>query len=139
MNAAFSPKPTPDCDWIHLRGVEVSCILGVYPAERTTPRTVCMDISLACDVRKAAATDRLEDAMNYEMIEAEAVAVAIKGKFILVETLAERVAEVCLRHAPVKAVRVAVDKPGALPLTKSVAVEILRFRPEVAPPKGGKA
>ena len=137
MSAAVPLKSTRHGDWIHLRGVEMSCILGVYPAERTTSRVVRMDISLACDTQKAAATDRLEDAVNYEMIEAEAVAVAKKGKFTLVETLAERVAEVCLRHAPVKAVRVVVEKPGALPLTKSVAVEILRLKEDI-PPVGGK-
>ena len=58
--------------------------------------------------------------------EAEAVAVAKKGKFRLVEALAESVAAVCLKHPQVLAVRVVADKPKALPLTQSVAVEILR-------------
>ena len=54
------------------------------------------------------------------------VAIAKRGSFFLIETLAERVAETCLAHAQVNAVRVTVEKPGALPLTKSVAVEIRR-------------
>jgi FolB domain-containing protein len=113
-------------DWIHLRQIELRCVLGVYPAERRKPRKVSLDISLACDLRAAADSGRLEDTLDYEVIETEAVALAKKGKFFLIETLAERIADACLRHAPVRAVRVTVDKPGALQRTRSVAVEIER-------------
>ena len=122
---ARNPKPQGN-DWIHLRQVAVRCVLGVHAAERRKARQIRMDISLACDLRAAMASDRLEDTLNYEIIEAEAVAIAKKGKFFLLETLAERVAAACLRHAPVRAVRVAVDKPGALRHARSVAVEIER-------------
>ena len=113
-------------DWIHLRRLEAHCILGVHPSERNQARPVWMDVSLQCDIRAAAKSDRLEDTLNYELIEAEIVGVAKKGQFKLVEALAEGVAQVCLEHSQVLAVRVVVEKPGALPLTQSVAVEILR-------------
>jgi dihydroneopterin aldolase/D-erythro-7,8-dihydroneopterin triphosphate epimerase len=116
----------PAADWIHLREIAVRCVLGVYPEERRKPRKVQMDVSLACDLRVAMHSDRLEDTLNYELVEAEVAAIAKQGKFFLIETLAERIAEACLRHKPVRAVRVAVDKPGALPRTRSVAVEIER-------------
>ncbi len=116
----------PGEDWIHLQHVKIRCVLGVYPAERVQPRPVWMDISLQCDTRPAAASDKLEDTLNYELIEAEIVGMAKKGRYHLVEALAERVAETCLAHAAVAAVRVRVEKPGALPLTQNVAVEILR-------------
>ena len=115
-------------DWIHLREVKVRCVLGVYPEERVRVRDVILNLSLECDTRSAAATDRLEDALNYERIEAEILALAVEGRFQLVETLAERVAEACLRHKGVNRVRVVVDKPGALACTKSVAVEIERWK-----------
>ena len=54
------------------------------------------------------------------------MAIAKKGRITPVEALAESVAAVCLKHPQVRAVRVVVDKPGALPLTQSVAVEIFR-------------
>ena len=116
----------PDGDWIHLRKVKATCVLGVHPAERNKERTVWMDISLQCDVRKAAVSDQLSDTLDYESIEAEAVAAAKRGRFRLVEALAESVAEVCLKHSGVLTVRVAVEKPKALPLTQSVGVEIVR-------------
>ena len=126
MSAPHPESKPAGGDWIHLRQVEIRCELGVHPAERGKSRPVRMDISLECDTRSAAATDDLADALNYELIEAEAVAVAKKGRFRLIETLAENVAQACLRHSQVAAVRIVVDKPGALPLTRSVAVEILR-------------
>jgi len=113
-------------DWIHLRGVECRCILGVYPAERKKARTVRMDVSLECDARRGAETDRLEDVLNYEQIEAETIATAKQGQFFLIETLAEQVAAACLAHKGVRRVRVTAEKPGALPHTRSVAVEIER-------------
>ena len=139
MSESIQPVQGLGGDWIHLHGVEAICILGVHPAERIQPRKVRMDIALECDVRKAAETDHLEHAMNYELVEAEAVAIAKKGKFALIESLAERVADACLRHALVTAVRVVVEKPEALPLTKSVAVEILRRKPVPEPPPPGQS
>ena len=115
-------------DWIHLRDIQTRCVLGVYPAERKKPRKVRLDVSMECDARSAAKSDELADALNYEEIEAETIAVAKKGKFFLIETLAEKVAEACLKHAPVRTVRVVVDKPGALARTRSVAVEIVRSK-----------
>ena len=128
MNKTKTTRHPPGGDWIHLRRVELQCVLGAYPAERTKNRPVWLDVSLECSTRKAAKSDRLEDTLDYEAIEAEAVAVAKKGKFRLVEALAEGVAAACLKHPQVRAVRVVVDKPGALSKTQSAAVEILRRR-----------
>jgi dihydroneopterin aldolase len=82
---------------------------------------VRLDLSLECDVRPAAKSDQLEDALNYEVLEAQVVGAVKKTRFRLVEALAEHVAEICLKQALVKSVRVMVEKPGALPLTRSVA------------------
>ena len=121
------PKKTgPGGDWIHLRKVKVRCVLGVHPAERGHARPVVLNLALECDARRAAKSDKLGDALNYERIEAEVIAIAKQGRFRLIETLAERVAEGCLSHPQVRRARVVVDKPGALPHTKSVAVEICR-------------
>ena len=119
-------------DWIHLRRVKTHCVLGVHPAERGKERPVWMDISLECDVRRAARSDQLADtleAIDFHKGRApEVVAAAKRGRFRLVEALAESVAAVCLAHPRVLAARVVVEKPKALPLTQSVAVEILRRR-----------
>ena len=115
-------------DWIHLRRVKATCILGIHPAERAKRRTVYFDVSLRCDTRRAGQSDKIGDTLNYELVEAEVIAVAERGNYFLAESLAERVAEICLRHTQVDEVRVVLDKPGALPHSDSIAVEILRRR-----------
>jgi 7,8-dihydroneopterin aldolase/epimerase/oxygenase len=129
MNSSKKTKGRPAAgggDWIHLRRMQVNCVLGVHPSERVQKRVVWLDISLECDTRPAARTDELNDALNYELIEAEVVALAKKARYRLVESLAALVAEACLDYPQVQSVRVVVEKPGALPLTQSVAVEIVR-------------
>ena len=115
-------------DWIHLRQIQVSCLLGVHPSERIRVRPVKLDLSLECDVHPCAKTDQLDDAMDYELLEAKVVGFVKKTRYRLVESLAEHVAEICLQEPKVKSVRVVVEKPGALALTQSVAVEIHRGR-----------
>ena len=115
-------------DWIHLRRIQATCILGIHPIERTTPRKVFFNVSLEVDTRRAGQSDKIGDTLNYELVEAEVISAAEKGNFFLAEALAQRVTEVCLRHTQVMSVRVVVDKPGALRHTESVAVEILRKR-----------
>ena len=127
--AKVPAQPAGSGDWIHLRRIQVSCLLGVHPSERIRVRPVWLDVSLECDVRAAAKTDQLEDTLNYEALEAQVVGFAKKTRFRLVESLAEHVAAICLEQPRVTAVRVLVEKPGALPLTQSVAVEIVRRRP----------
>ena len=112
-------------DWIHLRRTKVECVLGVHPAEREQKRVVWVDLSLECDTRPAAATDELNDALNYEVIEAAVVALAKKARFRLVESLAALVAETCLGYPGVRRVRVVVEKPHALPLTESVETDAI--------------
>ncbi len=116
-------------DWVHLRDIRVDGILGVYPAERETLRPIRINLSVACDTRPAAETDDFADALNYELFEQDVIRVVQEGRFQLIETLANRVAEAILAVGGVQAVRVIVDKPGALPHTDSVAVELIRRRP----------
>lgn len=131
MNRAKKNNPPPGqmervSDWIHLRQIRVNCLLGVHPSERIRVRPVVIDVSLECDLNRAVESDQLEDTLNYELLEAEVVGLTKKTRFRLVEALAEHVAQIGLQHPQVNAVRVAVEKPGALPLTQSVVVEIER-------------
>ncbi len=123
-----SKKSLPPSAWIHLRDVKVRCILGIYPTERRTPRNVLVNIALATDITAAAKSGKIADALNYEQIENDVRRIARQGHFFLIETLATRLADACLLYPAVQAVRVTVDKPGALRHTRSVAVEILQSK-----------
>jgi len=115
-------------DYIHIRDLAVTCIIGINPKERVTPQTVLLNIRLTCDLTCAAASDNIAHTVDYKMLKDELLATLEPSKFLLIERMAEVVAEHCLTHSGVMGVRVTVDKPGALTGTRSVAVEIERGR-----------
>jgi FolB domain-containing protein len=115
-------------DRIHIRGLLVRCIVGVYPEERQEKQDVNIEITLYADLRAACKSDRIEDTADYKTIKKKVVAAAEQSSFFLVERLAERIAEVCLEDPRVLRVRVLVEKPGALRFARAVAVEIHRER-----------
>ena len=128
------PHATPS-DRILLFDLRVDCILGCYPAERTTPRPVLFQVALDLDTRPAAATDALPDALNYELVESALRRLAADGRFHLLETLANRAADAMLALSPaIRAVTLRAEKPGALPHTRSVAVEVVRLAAGPASP-----
>ena len=115
-------------DRIHIRDLELRCILGLLPEERREKQDVVINITLHADLAKAGATDCIEDTVDYKRIKKAVLAVAEDSSFHLVEALAEKIAAVCLEDEKVARVAVTVDKPGALRFAQSVAVEIERSR-----------
>jgi dihydroneopterin aldolase len=113
-------------DTVFLRGLEAVGILGVQPAERGTPRTVRIDVDLACDAGAAARDDDLARAVDYRAV-ADAVRAHVGAHaYRLVETLAERLAEHLQREFGAPWVRVRVGKPGAVDACGEVGVEVVR-------------
>lgn len=115
-------------DRIHIRDLTLRCIIGVYPEERRDKQDVIINITMVGDFRAACESDRLEDAVDYKAIKKEVVALVESSSFNLIEHLAEKIADICLRHPRVKEVTVSVDKPGALRFARSVAIEITRAK-----------
>ena len=113
-------------DKIYIRDLTLRCIIGIYPQERRQKQDVIINIVLEGDFRKAARSDDIKDAINYKTIKNKVLGLVEKSEFNLVETLAEKIAALCLKGKLVKRVTVAVDKPGALRFARSVAVEITR-------------
>jgi len=116
-------------DRIHIRDLALRCLIGVFPEERREKQDVIINIVLECDHRAAARSDKLEDAVDYKSIKKNVVALVEVSRFNLIETLADRIAALCLENPRVSSVTVTVDKPGALRFARSVAVEITRTRP----------
>ena len=111
---------------LHLRDVRISCVLGVYPAEREAPREIIVNAALEIDISAPATSDNFEHAVNYEKIESALIHTAQEGQFSLIECAAEALAQICLSFYGVKRVTLCLDKPAALPNTRSVAIEITR-------------
>ncbi|MGH7163092.1 MAG: dihydroneopterin aldolase [Planctomycetota bacterium] len=116
-------------DRIRIEELHLRTVIGIDDEERAEPRDVRIDLELEVDLALPAATDRLEDSVDYRAVE-EAVAAHVEGaRYSLLERLAGAVADLVLDGFPaVAAVTVRVAKPGALRFARSVEVEIRRGR-----------
>lgn len=121
--------PERPLDRIHIRDLGVRCIVGINPDERREKQDVILNITLYADLQSACQSDRIEDTLDYRQVKKRVLAMAEDSSYLLLERLAERVAQVCLESPRVERVAVAVDKPGALRFARSVAVEIVRNAP----------
>ncbi|CAM5470463.1 dihydroneopterin aldolase [Streptomyces violaceorubidus] len=99
-------------DRVALRGLKARG-RGVFPKEREDGQTFLVDIVLGLDTPPAAADDDLAKTVHYGIVAEEVVAVVEGEPVNLVETLAERIAQVCLKHEGVQEVEVCVHKPDA--------------------------
>jgi len=113
-------------DLIYIRNLRVDCVIGVFEWERRIRQTIAIDLDLAADVARAARTDRLEDTLDYKAISKRLVDYIGQSQFQLVETLAERIAEIVLQEFAVRWARVRVNKRGALSHAGDVGVIIER-------------
>jgi FolB domain-containing protein len=115
-------------DKIHITDLLLQCIIGVNEWERTQKQAVVINVTLYTNLSKPCRTDNLEDSVDYKEVKAKIIAMVEKSSFNLIERLADEIARICLAHTAVRAVRVRVDKPGALRFAKSVGVEIFRMQ-----------
>jgi 7,8-dihydroneopterin aldolase/epimerase/oxygenase len=118
-------------DRVALRGLRAQGHHGVLAHERESGQTFVVDLVLALDTAPAAADDDLSKTVHYGIVAEEAVRVVRGEPVNLIETLAQRIADACLRHEPVREVEVTVHKPQA-PITvpfDDVTITIARRRP----------
>ena len=117
-------------DRIALTGLTVRGRHGVFDFERRDGQDFVVDVVLELDTRAAAASDELADTVHYGEL-ATGLAAVVGGEPVqLLETLAQRLADVCLTDARVDAATVTVHKPQApIPLSfADVSVTITRTR-----------
>jgi len=115
-------------DCIQIKDLLVRTIIGINDEERVERQDVLINIDLYVDTACAAATDDIENAVNYRTLTKQVIALVENSRFYLLERLAEEVAKACLAEPRIERVRVSVEKPGALRFARSVAVVIERAR-----------
>jgi dihydroneopterin aldolase len=113
-------------DIIFLHNLKVDAVIGIWDWERKIRQTVEIDLDMAADIRKAAATDAVEDTLNYKLVAKRLQGFIAESEFQLVETLAERIAGIVIGEFDVRWVRVRVNKPGAIRGARDVGVIIER-------------
>jgi 2-amino-4-hydroxy-6-hydroxymethyldihydropteridine diphosphokinase len=126
-------------DRVFIEGLEVSATIGCHPWERSGPRPLVVDLELAYDNRRAAASDALADAVDYEAVALRIAALAAGSDCELLETFAERCAQRLLREFGAEWLRLRVGKPGAVRGARMVGVSIERSRADLPAVEGGSA
>ena len=113
-------------DIMFVRGLEVRTIIGVFDWERDVKQTVCIDLEMRCDVRRAAQRDHIDATLSYKAVSKRIIGFVEASEFQLVETLAERIAELVIGEFRVRWLRLSVSKPGAVRGARHVGVQIER-------------
>lgn len=113
-------------DKIFLRELQIDAIIGVLPHERIQPQPVIINLEIATDIRAAAKTETLVDTIDYAAIAQCVTDFVSASKFQLLETLAEKIAELILQKFKVNWLRLEIAKPSALKNAKNVGIIIER-------------
>lgn len=113
-------------DCIRIEGLEIDCVIGAYDWERRITQKVVVDIDLYTDIRAAADSDALDDAVNYADVAERVREHVVAAEATLVERLAEGIAALVLDGFAVARTRVRVAKPGAVREARTIAVMIER-------------
>ena len=115
-------------DTVDIVDLQVRCLIGIEKWERKDRQDVLINVTMFTDTRKAAASDAIEDAVNYRDVSKRIQVFAEESRCLLVERFADDIARICVSEFDVERVRVRVEKPGALRFAKSVGVTIERER-----------
>lgn len=113
-------------DVVYIEGLRIDTVIGVLDWERTIRQTLVLDVQMAFDIRRAAETDAIADALNYGTVAARLTEYVRAASFELIESVAQRCAELILTEFPVSGVALRVGKPGAVPNAATVGVRIER-------------
>jgi 7,8-dihydroneopterin aldolase/epimerase/oxygenase len=110
-------------DIVSVRDLSVRAVIGVHEWERAIEQTLVFSVDMAADVRTPAASDDLADALDYSAVAATIAAVVREGKFRLIETAAERVADRLLTTHGLAWLRLEVRKPILDVYTAAIIIE----------------
>lgn len=113
-------------DKIFLSSLRTECIVGIWDWERKVKQTVVIDLEMACDIRKAAHSDRIEDTVDYKKVSKRLLSFVGESQFQLVETLTENIARIVITEFAVPWVRVRLNKQGAIRNSRDVGIVIER-------------
>ena len=125
-------------DYVSVRDLSVRAVIGVHAWERDVEQTLLVSVDMVpetTDIRKAAASDDLADALDYSAVAETIAAVLREGKFHLIEAAAERVAGRLLADFALSWLRLELRKPIAKGSYTAV-ITLERARENSLPPVG---
>ena len=114
-------------DQVIISDLHIRAVIGINEDERSHLWDILVNLILYSDFSIAASSDDIKDCVNYATVVGMVQDYAEQSKRNTVEAMAEDIARLCLNIKGVQGVRVKVEKPGAVPFTRLVGVEIERF------------
>jgi dihydroneopterin aldolase len=113
-------------DTVFVKDLCFKTIVGIWDWERQLPQKVSIDLDMGWDMSAAAKSEDLSDALDYKSVSKRVEAFVQEQKFQLVETAADKIAEMVMQEFNVPWIRVAIHKPFAVTNSKSVGVVVER-------------
>jgi len=113
-------------DIVFIKGLRIETVIGIYDWEKAIRQPVVLDIEMGADLRRAAASDQIGDALDYKAVSKRLKQFVGASRFELVETLAEHCAAIILHEFSVPWVRLTLNKIGAVTDADGVGVIIER-------------
>lgn len=113
-------------DIITINELSIETTIGVHAWEQQIKQKVVIDLQLGTDISVAASKDSLEDTLDYDAIAKRVCAFVAESKYKLIESLAEKTAQLIQEEFAVQWLRLSLKKPGAVRGAKSVGVVIER-------------
>lgn len=113
-------------DIVYIRDLEIDTVIGIYDWERQIQQTIRIDLEMGTDIRRAAATDSIEDTLNYKAVAKRIIRYVEETQPELVETLAENIASIVMNEFDVPWLRLTLGKPGAVRRSREVGIIIER-------------
>ena len=111
---------------VFIQNLSLDAVIGVFDWERQVKQKIRIDLEMSTDIAKAAASDALEDTLDYKAISLKIRDIVANNQPQLVETLIEMIAHSVMQDFDVPWVRVTIAKPGAVRGSEAVGVTIER-------------
>lgn len=115
-------------DAIIIRDLVLTLSIGIYDHEKQNPQNVVINIKAYVPKEDIDNAHSIQDALSYEILVKDIAIIAAQKHYELVEELATAIASLCMKYALTQAVAVKIEKPDIIKETKSVGIEILRYK-----------
>ena len=113
-------------DRILVKNLKAKTIIGVHDWEKEKPRDIILNLSLGFNIKLASQTDSLVHTIDYDHLSNRLIQFIENQNFNLIESLIEACAQIILTEYDVDDVLITIDKPKAIPISDSVAIQIFR-------------
>lgn len=113
-------------DKVFIDGLEIETIIGIYDWEREVKQVVRIDLLMQWDNKPAARSENIVHALNYKDVSQRLIDFIGNSEFLLVETMAEAIAQILLIEFNVPWLQLKLSKPHAIPAANAVGVMIER-------------